>query len=208
MPFVGSVEKQPAEKWPVDISYATWLGTRTADSISVSVTAPSGMVLDYTAATSDTVQVGVSGGTAGQSYTWTVTTTIVIGGRNHVLEDEFTVSVVESTVDTTKIADAVATAAGADAPTIVKRTADARRYTIDVGPLLRPREQVTAIASLAPDSDLAATPGQITSGRYVDAVISGGTVPNGQPYKDFSLRASITTTSGTVQVNVTFRVYP
>lgn len=208
MAFIGTIEKQPGEKFAVDLDYSTWLGTRAADSITPSVTVPSGMTMDYASATADTVQVGIAGGTSGQAYRWTVQTTIVIGGRANVLEDEFTVSVVEYTVDTTKIADAVATAAAADAPMIVKRTADARKYTIDVGPLLRPQEQVTAISSIVADADLSATAGSVYSGRYVDATISGGTVPNGQPYKDFTARVTVTTTSGALQVNVTFRVYP
>ena len=208
MAFIGTVEKQAGEKFAVDIDFSKWLGTRTADSITPSVAVPSGMTIDYTATSSTAAQVGIAGGSVGQVYSWTVVTTIVIGGRAHVLEDEFTVEIIEYTVDTTKLADATATIAGTDAPMIVKRSADARKYMIDVSPLLRPREQVTAIGSVTADSDLTATAGAVYSGKYFDVTVSGGTVPNGQPYKDLTLRATITTTYGTVQVNVLFRVYP
>lgn len=92
--YIGAFTKQPAEIIAVPISYARFLGTRTASSISATVTAPSGMTESETAAVSGSVlQVWVSGGTDGSSYRWKVVTDIVVGGKTERLEDEFDVRI-------------------------------------------------------------------------------------------------------------------
>lgn len=98
--YLGSMPKQPGEKLPVDIDYSRVIGCEvTASSIALTVTAPSGMALDATttSAADKRGQLWISGGTDGNSYSWTVVADIVIGGRTVRVEDEFLVEVAEVT---------------------------------------------------------------------------------------------------------------
>lgn len=96
MAIIGTVTKQPREILPVDISYAKAIGTRAFTSLTPAVETPAGMTLAAVLVADTTVQVVISGGTAGQVYKWTVLTDIVIGGVTSRLEDEFAVLVEEA----------------------------------------------------------------------------------------------------------------
>lgn len=96
MALIGSFTKQPGEALPVDITYADVIGGRTTTSITPVVTVPSGMTMSETQDLSgEVLQLYVAGGTSGQNYRWTVVTTIVIGGKDTIVEDEFDVVVLE-----------------------------------------------------------------------------------------------------------------
>jgi len=98
MALIGSFTKQPGESLPIDISYATVIGGRTTTSVTPVVTVPSGMTMsetqDYDVGT-DTLQIYCAGGTTAVTYRWTVVCTIVIGGKDTIVEDEFDVVVLE-----------------------------------------------------------------------------------------------------------------
>lgn len=100
--FLGTINKQPSEILPIDIDYTKVIGDRTASSITLTVTAPTGMAMDSAEADAAAQfgQVYVSGGTSGESYKWTVIADIVIAGKTTRVEDEFTVAVTEITADT------------------------------------------------------------------------------------------------------------
>lgn len=94
MAVIGSFTKQPAEILRVPISYARVLGTRTADGITPTITAPSGMTQSETASVSGAVlQLWVAGGADGATYRWKVVSDIVVGGKAERVEDEFDVRV-------------------------------------------------------------------------------------------------------------------
>jgi hypothetical protein len=97
MSFLGSTNKQPREKLPIDISYALVIGDRAADSIALTIETPTGMVLESssTDAAGKLAQLFVSGGTSGTTYHWTVLADITIGGKVTRVEDEFSVAVSE-----------------------------------------------------------------------------------------------------------------
>lgn len=96
MALIGSFTKQPGEALPVDISYAAVINGRTTSSITPVVTVPSGMTMSETQdLTGEVLQLYVAGGTTGQTYRWVVTCTIVIGGKDTIVEDEFDVVVLE-----------------------------------------------------------------------------------------------------------------
>lgn len=97
MAIIGSLTKQPREIIDVEISYAKVLGDRVASSITPSVEVPAGMLMDAQTVGADSVRLYVRGGTSGQSYTWTVLTDLVVGGRLIRVEDEFVVLVEETT---------------------------------------------------------------------------------------------------------------
>jgi len=100
--FLGTITKQPSEIIPIDIDYSKVIGDRTASSISLTVTPPSGMAMESAEAdaTERFGQVYVSGGTDATAYKWTVQADIVIAGKTTRVEDEFTVQVAEITADT------------------------------------------------------------------------------------------------------------
>lgn len=119
--FLGTVTKQPNEIIPVDIDYSKVIGSRVASSITLTVTAPSGMALE--SAEADSVdqfgQVFVSGGTSGTSYAWTVVADIVIAGKTTRVEDEFSVVVQEITATSGAISTpATPTCTGSSWPSI------------------------------------------------------------------------------------------
>lgn len=95
MALIGSFVKQPVEIWLVDISYATFLGARTASSITPTTTTPVGQTLAGSVLSGQTLQLQVAGGTDGQSYRWVVTTDLVIGGVTARVQDEFDCVVTE-----------------------------------------------------------------------------------------------------------------
>ena len=95
MPLIGSFDKQPAEQLPVDIDYSEVIAGRTTSSISPSITVPSGMTKVSHQMSGETLQIYVTGGTSGQSYRWTVLTSITISGNVTIVEDEFDVVVLE-----------------------------------------------------------------------------------------------------------------
>jgi hypothetical protein len=95
MALIGSFTKQPREKLPVDIDYTSVIAGRTVSSMTPTVETPSGMTLTSSAVSGETIQLYLSGGTDGVTYTWTVLMDIVIGGKTTTVEDEFTVTVEE-----------------------------------------------------------------------------------------------------------------
>ena len=95
MALIGSFTKQPGEAGPADISYAAVIGTRTADSITPTVTVPTGMTMTSATVSGTTLQIYYAGGTNATSYRWVVSTAIVIGGKTTIVEDEFDVVVTE-----------------------------------------------------------------------------------------------------------------
>lgn len=211
MAVIGTLTKQPREARTQDISYTQFLDGRTATAISATVETPAGMTLAFTDTDLDTsrVKIGVAGGAAGQVYKWTVLTTLTIGGRQELLEDEFYVVVEEVSADSSAgVIDAVATVAGTTAPVISKRAADDRTYIVECSALLRKFELVTAVASLSADTGLTVSGQAVEQGSLVRFSASGGTVPQGQPSIDYTVRITVTTTNGQVQANVTVRVYP
>lgn len=96
MALLGTLTKQPSEELPVDISYASVIGERAVESLTIAVTAPSGMTLVSSDSTSSACQLYVGGGTDGVTYKWTVFATITIGGKLTKVEDEFNVIVEET----------------------------------------------------------------------------------------------------------------
>ena len=208
MAIVGALTKQPREIVAVDLDYTQAIDGRTVSLITPSIEAPSGMALESAQVDGSVLQVYMSGGTAGQVYRWTVLTDIVIGGRTTRLEDEWHVLVEEVTADMTGTPDAVATTAGTAAPIVTKRTADARTYVIDCCALLRKNELMTTITGSTADAGLTLGSSSLLQGRFIEITVSGGTVPDGSPHKDYTVRVTATTTRGTVQAEVTVRVYP
>lgn len=98
MALIGSFTKQPSEKLPVDIDYTDVVAGRTLDSAITTVvtSSPAGTTESETKSQTDNVlQLYVGGGTTGQTYRWTVVATLVIGGKDTVVEDEFDVVVLE-----------------------------------------------------------------------------------------------------------------
>lgn len=85
--------KQPREAFPVDISYTEVLDGRVATLISPVVEVPAGMTLVSEDLEGDQLQLYVAGGTDQTSYRWTVLTSITIGGKVTIVEDEFDVVV-------------------------------------------------------------------------------------------------------------------
>lgn len=98
MALIGTLIKQPREILPVDISYAATIGARAPSSITPTVETPPGMttISIATDLPSKTVQLYIGGGTAGQTFKYTVLTDIVIGGSTSRVEDEFLVVVEEA----------------------------------------------------------------------------------------------------------------
>ena len=95
MPLLGSFTKQPSEQLPVDISYATVIGSRTATSIVPVVTVPAGMTSISSIVTGTTLQIYVATGITANTYRWAVQTSITIGGLVTIVEDEFDVVVLK-----------------------------------------------------------------------------------------------------------------
>lgn len=93
MALLGSFVKQPGETLPVDISFSLVIGGRSTSSITPVATVPSGMTMASGTLSGETYQIYVAGGTTGVTYRWTVVTTIVIGGKSTIVEDEFDVIV-------------------------------------------------------------------------------------------------------------------
>ena len=58
------------------------------------------------------------------------------------------------------------------------------------------------------DAGLTLGSSSLLQGRFIEITVSGGTVPDGSPHKDYTVRVTATTTRGTVQAEVTVRVYP
>ena len=95
MALLGSFTKQPAEQLPVDISYASVIGSRTATSIVPAVTVPAGMTSISSVVTGSILQIYVATGTTANTYRWVVRTSITIGALVTIVEDEFDVVVLE-----------------------------------------------------------------------------------------------------------------
>lgn len=93
MALLGSFVKQPGETLPVDISFSDVIGGRTTSSITPVATVPSGMSMASGQLSGEVFQIYVAGGSDGVTYRWTVVTTIVIGGKSTIVEDEFDVLV-------------------------------------------------------------------------------------------------------------------
>lgn len=93
--LLGSFTKQPVEQLPVDIDFTPVIAGRTFTALSSVVTTPTGMTLVSQSTTGNVLQLYVAGGTDAQIYRWVVTTTITIGGRDTVVQDEFDVLVEE-----------------------------------------------------------------------------------------------------------------
>lgn len=93
MALIGSMTKQPREALPVDISYTGVLAGRAATLISPVVEVPVGMTLVSQELAGDQLQLYVGGGTDQMSYRWTILTSITIGGKITIVEDEFDVVV-------------------------------------------------------------------------------------------------------------------
>jgi hypothetical protein len=95
MALLGSFTKQPAEQLPVDISYVDVIGGRTTSAIVPVITVPSGMTSVSSIVTGEVLQIYLGSGTTGQTYRWTIRTSITIGGLITIVEDEFDVVVLE-----------------------------------------------------------------------------------------------------------------
>lgn len=96
--FLGTMQKQPGEKLPVDIDYSAVIAGRAADSIVLfEVRVPTGMQLESqdVSVPNKAAQLYISGGSDGQTYAWTVVADITMGGRLTRVEDEFQVIVKE-----------------------------------------------------------------------------------------------------------------
>lgn len=96
--FLGTMQKQPGEKLPVDIDYSAVIAGRAADSIVLfEVRVPTGMQLESqdVSVPNKAAQLYIAGGSDGQVYSWTVVADITMGGRLTRVEDEFSVVVSE-----------------------------------------------------------------------------------------------------------------
>ena len=89
MSLIGSAPKQPIEILPFDISYAAVIGSRTASSITPTITVPAGMTQTSAIVSGTNLQIYVSGGTHLTGYRWVITTAIVIGGITTRVQDEY-----------------------------------------------------------------------------------------------------------------------
>ena len=89
MALMGSFTKQPGETLPVDIDYTAVIAGRTVSTLTPTITVPSGLTMVSNQVSGNVLQIYLSGGTAGASYKWTISTAIVIGGRTTIVEDEF-----------------------------------------------------------------------------------------------------------------------
>lgn len=90
---MGALTKQAAEALPVDVSFGSVIGARTATSVATVVTPPAGMTLVSQLVSGPMLQLYISGGTSGQTYRWTLLTDIVIGAQTTRVKDEFDVVV-------------------------------------------------------------------------------------------------------------------
>lgn len=209
MAILGTITKQPWEAQRLDIDYGKEVGTLTLDDLVADVTVPAGMTLISQARSGSVLQLYLGGGTDGQVYTWRVRSTLsTAAGELARLEDEFIITVADVVEDTELLADAVVVAAGTTLPVIARRPGDARDYVIDFGPILRLHEVLSTVSDVTPGAGIAAGTAAVVQGRYVRTQISGGTVPNGSPYQDYDLKIVAATNRGSVQGNVTVRVYP
>lgn len=207
MALLGYVMKQPRESGPVDIDYAKVIGDRTVTSITLAIETPSGMTLDSSGVTGSVAQLFVSGGTSGESYSWTILASILIGGHTTVVEDEFIVQVEEVVDDVDGLADVAAAPVGSPSTMLSRRVGDARKHVIDCSALLRKNEAVTSLGTVTADTGLTVTSSRLLQGRYVEVGLSGGTVAQGQTYTDYGLRAQLTTNRGVTSAGVTVRTY-
>jgi len=89
MAFLGVYEKQTREELPIDISYERVIGSRAYTSITFVVETPPGITMLSATLSDKVLQIYVGGGADATLYKWTVITTIVIGGRPTIVEDEF-----------------------------------------------------------------------------------------------------------------------
>lgn len=215
MAVIGSFSKQPRETIPVDVDYSDVIGSgRTASLIAPTIEAPAGMTLVSSIVSGTTAQLYITGGTAGASYCWTLLTDLTIGGKVTRVEDEFHVTVQDVTSDTRDLtgdayeADAEATAPGSAAPVLPKRAGDARPYVIDFRPLLRRGEVLASVTGITADAGLTVGVSSVINGQFLEVLLSGGTVPDTQPSKDYVVRAMLATSRGAVQANLTMRVFP
>ena len=95
MALMGTMTKQPGETLPVDIDYTAVIAGRTVSSLTPTITVPSGITMVSNQVSGNVLQIYLSGGTDAQSYKWTISTSILIGGRTTIVEDEFIVLVQE-----------------------------------------------------------------------------------------------------------------
>lgn len=96
MASLGNFTKQPRERLPVDISFGTFIGTRTATSITPAIEVPSGLTVEQNGVNNNVLQLFISSGTSGVIYKVVILTTIVISAQSHIIEDYFNVLVEES----------------------------------------------------------------------------------------------------------------
>lgn len=99
MAQLGTITKQPAEKLPYDIDYSTVLGSRsgTVGTPTTAIT-PSGAgspSISDTTLTGTAFQFYLNGGTDGNSYSLTITTSITVGGKIETVQDEISIVVQE-----------------------------------------------------------------------------------------------------------------
>lgn len=94
---LGTINKQPSEKLPFDLSYAEVLGGRTG-TVGAPATAVTGAgttpTITDTTLSGSTFQFYVGGGTPG-TYKLTITTSITVGGKVETVEDEISIIVEE-----------------------------------------------------------------------------------------------------------------
>ena len=89
--------KQPSEAIPVNVSFADTVGPRLVTAISTVVTVPSGMTLTSQVFLGTTLQLMIASGTTAVNYKWTLVTSItLVGGAVIIVEDEFTVPVLDT----------------------------------------------------------------------------------------------------------------
>ncbi len=97
MAVIGTIRKQPREAWEVVVDLSKIIAKREA-TISVAVEVPAGMTQQGTPIIgADGFTIYVAGGTSGAVYVWTLISTITIGTRQIIAEDEVIVYVNEVT---------------------------------------------------------------------------------------------------------------
>ncbi len=87
---LGNFNKQPAEVVDYDIDYSEWLTAGDNVQSAAVVVSPAGLTVESVFVNDPRVKLWLSGGTDGQRYKLTVTTTTADG---RVKQDEFSVRV-------------------------------------------------------------------------------------------------------------------
>lgn len=98
-------------------------------------------------------------------------------------------------------ADVIAKRVGASPPVIDKRPGDTRPYLVDLRALLVAGEIALGVGEVqAPGLDIGRS--RTRAGHFLDIEIGGGDVPLGQASKSFAVSVVMTTTRGTLQVEL------